>query len=38
MADTVDVQMNKGTAYTWKTSPFMWKDAIKSWKDDGRYR
>jgi hypothetical protein len=33
MADTVDVQMNKGTAYTWKTSPFMWKDAIKSWKD-----
>lgn len=33
MADTVDVQINKGTAYTWKTSPFMWKDAIKSWKD-----
>lgn len=33
MADTVNVSKNKGTAYTWKTSPFKWKDAIKSWKD-----
>ena len=33
MADTVNVSQNKGTAYTWKTSPFIWKDAIKSWRD-----
>lgn len=33
MADTVNVSKNKGTAYTWKTSPFKWKNAIKSWKD-----
>lgn len=33
MADTVNVSKNKGTAYTWKTSPFVWKDAIKPWKD-----
>lgn len=33
MADTVDIVKSKGTAYIWGTTPFMWKDVVKSWAD-----